>query len=222
MKILCKFPSRSRPVEFLKTLLGYISMAEDKSIVYLISIDEDDDLMLSVGVLTEIYLHPNVSIDLGKPKGKINAVNRGMDKFKKEWDILVLISDDMVCQVKGWDTILKNEMQKYFPDTDGVLWHNDGFTGLRLNTMCILGRKYYERFGYIYNPEYSSLWCDNEFMEVANKLNRQQYFDQCLFKHMHFSNTPLVQSDQLMKKNESYYQTDKEVYTRRKAINFGL
>ena len=64
-------------------------------------------------------------------------------------------------------------MTELYPNTDGVLWFNDGNQGNRLNTLCILGKKYYERFNYIYHPDYTSLWADNEFMDVANLLNKQ-------------------------------------------------
>ena len=59
-----------------------------------------------------------------------------------------------------------------YPDTDGVLWFNDGFQGNRLNTLCILGKKYYERFNYIYHPDYISLYCDEEQTNVARNMNK--------------------------------------------------
>ena len=67
---------------------------------------------------------------------------------------------------------IRQKMIKHFPDTDGVLWFFDGWRK-DLNTLCIIGRKYYERFGYIYHPDYKSFWCDAEFTEVANKLKKQ-------------------------------------------------
>jgi hypothetical protein len=54
----------------------------------------------------------------------------------------------MMWQKKGWDKQLIEEMETNYPDTDGVLFHNDGYCQQRLNTMCILGRKYYKRFNY--------------------------------------------------------------------------
>ena len=91
----------------------------------------------------------------------------------------------MIPVVKGYDTIIKNNMSKLYPDTDGVLWFNDGYQGNKLNTLCILGKKYYDRFGYIYNPEYISVWSDNEFMDVGNILGKQTYFDEVIIQHQH-------------------------------------
>jgi hypothetical protein len=141
----------------------------------------------------------------------------------------------MVCIQQGWDSILKAEMATEFSDTDGVLWHWDGDKNTRmaymgssdqykmkggLNTMCILGRKYYERFNYIYHPEYRSLFCDNEFTEVANNLGKQKYFDLVLFKHEHFSNTPGLRQDALMMRTQSFYSIDNLTFQRRKQLNF--
>jgi hypothetical protein len=107
-------------------------------------------------------------------------------------------------------------------DLDRVLFFNDGYLGRKLNTMCIMGRKYYERFGYIYHPSYQSLWCDNEFMIVADKLDKQDYFDLCLFKHEHFSTNQAVKCDALMNHNQKFYHSDKRNFDKRQANNFDL
>jgi hypothetical protein len=73
-----------------------------------------------------------------------------------DWDILVVMSDDMVCVTHGWDDIIRQDMNENFPDTDGVLHYNDGNQKANVMTMSIIGRKYYKRDGYIYNPEYQS------------------------------------------------------------------
>jgi hypothetical protein len=89
----------------------------------------------------------------------------------------------MIPEFSGYDSALRDNMEHYFPDTDGVLWFNDGFQKHNLNTLCILGRKYYQRFGYIYHPAYKSLWCDNEFTVVASLLKKQLYFDKVIIRH---------------------------------------
>ena len=96
--------------------------------------------------------------------------------------------------VLEWDVEIIEKMPQ---DLDHVLFYNDGYCGSKLNTMCILGRKYYERFHYIYHPAYKSLWCDNEFMEVADMLGKQTYYNTCLFRHDHFANNKLFQLFQL-------------------------
>ena len=92
------------------------------------------------------------------------------------WDILVLISDDMIPEIKSFDQIIRSKMKEHYPDTDGVLWFFDGWRE-DLNTLCILGRKYYDRFGYIYHPSYESFWSDAEFTEVGT--NRRRLMGRC-------------------------------------------
>lgn len=225
MKILVKFPTRERPVKFAETLRGYIdNAANNKDIHYMITVDDNDHSMKSASIGNLLDSYPNVSVHSGMSLSKINAINRDLYKCPVEWDMLVLASDDMICQQHAWDTILRMEMVANFPNTDGVLWHWDGDpnTKGKLNTMCILGRKYFDRFGYIYHPSYTSLWCDNEFTEVARKLNKVYFSEQILFKHVHFSNTPGLQPDALMQRTQGFYHADEHVYKKRAARNFDL
>ena len=152
-------------------------------------------------------------------KNKIEAINADMEG--RDFDILLLASDDMIPQQEGYDTIIRQNFKKFFPDTDGVLWFNDGYQGNRLNTLCILGKKYYDRFGYIYHPSYISLWCDTEFTEVSKILNKVKYIDHVIIKHEH----PVwlgQEWDDLQKKNDSFNNRDMEKFTERKKLNFEL
>lgn len=227
MKILVKLPTRSRPQKCFKVIEDYIRMA-DGDITIMVNYDNDDHTMNNPVTLERLLGYSNVIPIGGTSANKIHAVNRDMHKAP-DFDILVLASDDMVCQVQGWDTILRQEMTNIFPDMDGVLFHWDGDPATRkhnngrgLNTMCILGKKYLLRFGYIYHPSYMSLWCDNEFTDVADMLDKQFRSDIVLFKHIHHSNTPGMKPDVLMQKTQSYYTIDGTNYQKRKSINFGL
>lgn len=219
MKILVKFPSRSRPAKFLQVLSDYVSKAHNnEDIIYLISIDLNDATMTKEVIEKAYSLHKNVVVIQGVSRNKIEACNRDLH-LVKDWDVLVLASDDMICQVSGWDDQIRNDMALNFGDLDGVLYYPDGYT--QLNTMCIMGRAYYNRFNYIYNPDYNSLFCDDEFMQVSRFLKREYKSDLVLFRHEH----PVwkgEQYDPLMQRNESFYAVDKRIYEQRKRINFGL
>ena len=112
-------------------------------------------------------------------------------------------------------------MEEFYPNTDGVLWFNDGFQKDKLNTLCILGKKYYERFNYIYYPEYKSTWCDNEFMSVANILGKQTYFDEVIIKHEH-PDWGYGINDDIHNANHKNLNFDRNLYNKRKLINFNL
>lgn len=224
MKILVKFPTRSRPAKFLQTLQGYIDKAADLSnVTFLVTYDDDDATMNNSAILNKLEQLQVHAIG-GSSKSKIHAINRDMD-MALEWDICMLASDDMICQVHGWDERLREEMKSNFPDTDGCLWFHDGDQATKnggLCTMCILGRKYYDRFGYIYHPAYISLWSDNEYTEIARRLNKLKFFEEVLFKHVHFSNTSGLQPDALMIKTQSYFKQDEATYREREGRNFDL
>ena len=222
-KILIKFPTRGRPQKFFKALKAYIDFADDISkIGFLISMDENDASMNNEEIKT-ILENAKTRVKLayfyGQSKSKIQAVNADMEKVSG-WDIVLLASDDMIPVVRGYDTIIRKDMNDHFRDMDGVLWYNDGGQN-RINTLSILGKKYYDRFGYIYNPEYISLWCDNEFTDVSTQLNKVYKSDQIIIEHAH----PIYQKteyDPLYIHNESFFQIDKVTYEKRREKNFDL
>jgi hypothetical protein len=221
MKILVKFPTRGRTFKFFNVLKTYQTMCDDLSnMIFLITLDNDDKLMNNPDVINILKTFENIKYIYGDSKSKIDAVNRDMET-ETDWDILLLASDDMIPKIKGYDTIIRNQMSKLYPDTDGVLWFNDGHQGNKLNTLCILGKKYYQRFNYIYQPEYKSLWADNEFMDVANLLGKQTYFPEIIIKHEHpdigFGSRDTIHLDN--SKNDYF---DRNLYLKRKLINFEL
>lgn len=221
MKLLIKFPTRNRPAKFIKILKTYYSLLDDKSTKFIVSCDNDDETMNNDGMKEYINDLTDINIDIfyNDNKSKIEAVNANMDNV--EFDIVLLASDDMVPEVQGFDTIIKNKMAEHYSDTDGVLWFNDGYQGNRLNTLCILGKKYYDRFGYIYHPDYFSVWCDNEFMDVANILKKQTYFEQVIIEHKHpdwgFGGRDGIHINNIKNENK-----DKNTYLKRKSVNFEL
>jgi len=220
MKLLIKFPTRGRKYKFLSTLQKYHDLCKDiNNTMFLISLDEDDTEMNNDEVLNLISNYKNTDVVIGKSKSKIDAVNRDLIDYKSPWDIVLLASDDMIPQINGYDEIIRHNMLFNYPDTDGILWFNDGFQGNKLNTLCILGRKYYKRFNYIYHPDYKSCWSDNEFMVVGDKLKKQSYIDQVIIKHEHpdwgYGSTDYVHSN-----NIKDFNHDHNVFKTRELNNF--
>lgn len=220
MKILIKFPTRSRPEKFFEVLDKYVDLLEEpENTHFLVSCDLDDPSMFNTEVIERLNGYRNLVLRFGMNKNKIEAINADMKG--RDFNILLLASDDMIPQQEGYDTVIRQNFKKFFPDTDGVLWFNDGYQGKNLNTLCILGKKYYDRFGYIYHPSYVSLWCDTEFTEVSKMLNKVKYIDHVIIKHEH----PVwlgQEWDELQKKNDSFNNRDMEKFTERKKINFEL
>jgi hypothetical protein len=162
----------------------------------------------------QIFMSPNTS--------KIQACNANIGDIKWEWDIIVLVSDDMIPQLQGWDDVIRNYMLARFPDTDGILWFNDGYQGEKLNTLTIFGRKMYDSFGYLYHPDYKSLFCDTELTDLCKGELKDKclYVPYCIIRHEHPGTGFAQNMDSLYDRNQKYWDEDMHTYIRRKKYPF--
>jgi hypothetical protein len=180
-----------------------------------LSLDEDDP------TLAEYFkiISPEHEKIIGTSKNKINAINRDMDLVDQWWDVLINVSDDQVFISKNFDLDIVNNMDN---DTDMFLHFPDGNQG-DLATMSIIGRKYYLRDGYIYNPNYESVYCDNEAQDVAKLRGCYKLVNKHIFNHEHPA-WGKGQMDAQYAKTEHHvtYEKDRQTYINRAAKNFYL
>ena len=224
MKILLKCPTRSRPERVRKTLSTYLRFANHpENIGVAVSCDTDDQTMQDTSELRrvlsgfawhQVYYSPN--------KSKIEACNANMNEITYDWDIVVLVSDDMIPQIRGYDDVIRNEFLAGFPDRNGILWPNDGCQGEKLNTLCIFGREFYEKQGFIYNPAYKSLFCDTELTDQCRKEYKSicRYIPYCIIRHEHPGTGFRQTMDKLYEINQRYWSTDMRTYIHRKAYDY--
>lgn len=219
MNILVKFPVRSRAKRFFATLDMYRKMeSKEHDVQYVITLDANDMQMNTPEIVERLDGYERLGFRYGSNAGKIDACNADMDLAHPGWSVGILASDDMLPQVVGWDDRIASDMCREFPDTDGCLWYYDG----RVESICtlsIMGRKYYNKFGYIYHPAYMSLWCDNEFTEVAMAAGKMWKSPDVIIKHEHPS-YGIGEKDALLQYNESFYNVDKTVFERRQKEGF--
>ena len=217
--ILFNFASRSRPEKFFKTIDNILSKCKDRKNMRIVATIDDDDKEMNTDRCYDRYamLEGSLKFEIcwGKSKNKIDAINRGVPK--EGWDILVNVSDDMEFTMYGFDEDIRAEFGGNF---DLCLHYPDGNTK-EIITMSILGKHYYDRFNYVYHPEYVSLWADNEQTEVAKILGKYRYINKELFSHNHPA-FGKAETDQQYIHTESYYYIDKDTYDVRKFNNFGL
>lgn len=226
MKLLIKFPTRQRPTMFFDTLSKYITMASGKhDIEYVISMDEDDNTMNNDAVRKRLNILKENGIDIkyfyGNSKTKIEAINADMDKASDDWDMVFNGQDDMIPTAAGYDDVMLTRLSELFPDTDGALWINDQFMGFDQNcTIVAAGKKYYDRFGYIYYPGYDSLFADNEFTEVGKGLGKLTYIPDRIVKHDWVGKNQSL--DPLIQRNESSdkYSADRKTFEERQKLGF--
>ena len=129
----------------------------------------------------------------------------------------------MFPRVTDWDKYISDSMTEHFPDLDGCVHFNDGNTNGNLITFSILGRKLYENFGYIYHPDYKSLYCDDEFTHEVKRLDKEKYIDKVIITHEHYSveGTENHGDVDLAAQKTLYYSgRDQMVFNERKKIGF--
>ena len=227
MRILLKCPTRSRPQQVIETLQKYVRLANSPKLMGIaVSCDLDDVSMTRNLVREEIETLMRKTewgrVFYSDNHSKIEACNANMNEIDYPWDIVVLVSDDMIPQVKGYDDIIRNHMVSRFPDRNGILWFNDGCQGDKLNTLCIYGRAFYERQGYIYHPAYKSLFCDTELTDLCRTeyKNICAYIPYCIIRHEHPGTGFADKMDSLYAANQRYWNDDMYTYISRKRYEY--
>ena len=227
MRILLKLPTRARPSAVSAVLQKYHQLANHPELIGVaVSCDEDDESMTR-GLVKDELIRTSLRhfawhrIFYGQSKSKIEACNADIAAVDYPWDIVVLVSDDMVPQIKGYDDVIRIQMQSKFPDTNGILWFNDGYQKDNLNTLSIMGRVMYNSFGYIYHPSYKSFYCDTEFSDLCKGSMRDKcvYIPYCIIRHEH-PGLGYKDNDELYNSNQRWWSTDLHTYISRKTYDY--
>jgi len=216
MKILYKFPSRGRPKRFKKTMINHLEKLSNKhEYKFIFTFDVDDEKMNNDEIKNFIKkLNINYEVFYGFSKTKIEAINANLEN--QDFDILILLQDDMVAELENYDEIICDIFDKSETKLDTVIHFNTYRWANLLDVWCVMGKEYYDRFNYIYHPEYRSIYCDNEYTEVAKILNRYIFSEICPFYHDH------DQSDETGLKNVLQEPGDELTFHKRKEKNFDL
>lgn len=212
MRFLLKYASRSRPALFQKRVRNWQSTASGKhQLAWLCSFDRDDPAMNNP-VIHAWCNSQGIAHFYGQSRNKVQAINADMDQAPAQWDVVVMVSDDMAVIARGWDEVVAQDFHKHFPDLNGALWYLDG-RRTDLCTLSILGRPVYRELGYLYCPEYYTSYCDNDFQAVMEHSGRMRKIDVPLFRHEWRQEN----NDALMTRNEGreWYAHDKAVFDRR-------
>ena len=214
MLIHYNFATRNRPQKMAKAINTIIDLSTDKNYTIGLTIDDDDSTTLNSHQLADILQLGQIKLNPGRSNCKVHAINRGMAGWIG--DIAVNMSDDMRFIKRGFDGDI---IQAFQGEGDQFVHFPDGRVNKILPTMSIMGRSYYERFNFIYHPDYHSLWCDNEAMDMAQQLGRYKFIDLQIFSHEHPSWTG-EPADDLLMHTESFFEIDQETYKRRSKLGF--
>lgn len=211
MKISVIHPSRNRPEQAYNTFRNWTEKAEDlDSIEYILSFDSDQRDIYANTFIN--FQHKIVGLN-GPNKSAIQAINTAA--YISYGDLLIVISDDFDCP-EHWDTLL---LQQLAGRKDYVAKTNDGLQPT-LITMPVMDRTYYERYGYVYHPDYLHMFCDQELTAVA--IMKGKYIKLPLtFEHLHYS-TGKTAKDALNIKNDHTWGQGEALFNERLKSNFGI
>jgi len=226
LKILFKFPCRYREKLFFESLDSLNDNIRDRNNYHIsLTLDTDDSILNTPGVIEKIKTYPNTSIEWGLSNSKIMAVNRNIPDY--DFDVIICWSNDMFATFFGFDDIMRQyilQMINNREDDDFLIHFPEPDSREYLNVLYVATRKYFDRFGYIYHPSYLSLWSDNESMCVAKMLGRYEYVDiMDLYVHKnpayHRHN---LERDLLFDEQQGHWQDDEANFHARRRINFDL
>lgn len=212
-------PTRGRKKQALDTASKWLFRADNPwAIEYLLSVDVDDFdnwrstiRLLPKGPLVNTCM--DITVLKNTNSSAVEAIN--FAATRTTGDLFIVVSDDTDCP-DHWDTLLLNTLEG---KTDFCAKTNDGLQPT-LITMPVMDRVYYERYGYIYHPEYKHMHCDEELTCVA--LMTGKYIRLELdFPHNHYSTGKTVM-DSLNARNNATWAHGQATLNRHAKDNFGI
>lgn len=208
-------PSYGRPELAAKTARTWIERAGN-NIEYLLCITYQDSFKgkyekLFKDLPVRIIYHPHANM--------VKQLNYAAQFCKG--DIIINVSDDFTCP-ENWDTLLLNLIGD---QTDIVVKTDDGIRVNGINSeniiaLPIMDRVYYDRFKYIYHPDYGHFFGDEELSNVGDMLGRKITIP-ITFEHIHYT-MGKAKEDATNVKNNKHFEKDKETFKIRKQNLFGL
>ncbi len=218
--LLVRMPTRGRPDQALRVLSLYRSAAVTNPKIEVV-LDHDDQTMNNSRVLQRLC-ELDCIVTFGAHRNKIDAVNGGR---VDDWAVLALASDDMRPVVNGYDRKMLDAMDRHFPLRDGVVYFDDGYNKDHVRpgepvlcTMPIMGRHLWEEFGYVYHPEYGSLYSDDEQTKILTAMKRLQFVDQVIVEHRHHAAGKAVMDTLYQFNDNKWGLADRELFEKRSAL----
>lgn len=209
-------PSRGRVQMATETARKWLNNAKHREqIEYWFSCDSDDPQMQQYN---DAVIQMGVRATFGVNGTAITAINKVVGYTTG--NILIVVSDDFDC-FYGWDDFLLCSLHG---KNDYIVKTSDGYMNNNwLITLPIMDRTYYNRFGYIYFPDYKHMFCDTEMTCVGNMLGRviDLQNPSAVFQHNHYSIQRMAK-DAINEKNDATWHQGKELFLERHANNFDL
>lgn len=204
-------PSRGRASKAKQTYLDWLRKSGMGDSEYILSLDNSEPDKLA-------YINNDVNFIVNDNKSVVEATNRAAEK--SQGDILLYLSDDFGCP-ENWCELISKEFEGV---TNPMLLKVDDCLqpfNIRVLTIPIMNRALYERLGYFWNPEYKSMFVDQDLYEVCAKNGWLKFAPHLKFPHNHHS-VGKAQNDETYKRSEANWNQGQEVFRRRQRQGFPI
>jgi glycosyltransferase involved in cell wall biosynthesis len=209
MKISLLHPSRQRPQKSFDNAVEWVNKA-GCDIELIVSIDADDNTKFEYA---KLYDHFAGKFLVNRNRCAVDAINKAAEVATG--DILLVLSDDFKCPEQWGKKLIEATEGK----EDWIAKTPDGIQDWMI-TMPIMDRKFYNRFGYVYFPEYLHMFCDTDLSCVADltacRINLDIKFD-----HNHYS-IGKSEKDEVSKKADKTWAQGEKLFIERYKRNFDL
>jgi hypothetical protein len=203
-KISLLHATRGRPAKAWRCRMDWLRSANNPdAIEHIFGIDADDASSFMLTTTRHVVSWPN--------EGPVGAWNAAA--MASSGQVLVQLSDDWE-PFQGWDTAILEAIG----DTSkpAVLAVNDGHRTDHLLCMAILTRPRYKQQGYMFHPEFFSMFSDNWFSHCAFRdgvlIDAR---DRITFEHAHPAFRKAEWDETYCRTNDSYfYQTGRGIFKR--------
>ena len=211
-KLMIVHPSRGRvamATEALRSILD--TMTSGVPVTYYLSLDRDDPCapayMTLLQDVTGILVADN-------PHEVVQASNRACALLDDE-DFIIANTDDYRFD-QGWDQHLL-DLLATLPD-ECLVWHPDYLNKDRLAAPQMLSRGLYRRLGYMFWPEYLSMYADADLYEAAHALGCDYPLRPMRFRHLHpaFGTRPMDETTKRTEAPEKHAQGRRVIEARRR------
>ena len=211
-------PTRGRPHQAWLCMCLWTSMiSQHNELEYILSLDYEDCNKYR-DMAAAMCGKVNFRLVTGENKTMVEALNRGA--AMAEGDVIIYISDDFLCP-ENWDLVVQEAVKS--KGDDWFLLVHDGIQD-QTATISIVSRKYYNRLGWMYYPEYSSMYADPDATEVARRLGKLVDVTKTVtFKHNHYTVGGMKYDETSERQSgAAAWKRGREIFNRRKEENFGV
>jgi hypothetical protein len=177
-----------------------LNNSSGKDYELIVSIDENDpDKEHYKNIYRNVH---QARIIVNQNRSAVDAINNAAKEAKGE--IFIVLSDDTGC-IRDWDGVISRATQG---KEDFILKVYDGIQRYII-TMPVLDRTYYNRWGYIYHPDFRHLFCDTFLTHQADALKKVIWRNDIHIPHNHYSVGKSVKDSLSIRADETLRQGEK-------------